>query len=204
MPGRGSSGGPPAAPGSPALFSASLGQGRGETLPFSTAFGACWAGTTRAGTARCVWYAPERCATSCGIAERFANISVSFTGRVFFRLLKQAGKSSGRASAPVHSFPSPAVTALLLSITRQSGTGHSLVLPLPNFGKLTLPQEAGREQFGAAEADLLIRAEEKRMRELELSELTSRCSQWITESGILFMLFKDIFGANVSLGFIFI
>lgn len=141
MPGRGSSGGPPAAPGSPALFSASLGQGRGETLPFSTAFGACWAGTARAGTARCVWCAPERCATSCGIAKRFANISVSFTGRVFFRLLKQAGKSSGRASAPVHSFPSPAVTALLLGITRQSGTGHSLVLPLPDFGKLTLPQE---------------------------------------------------------------
>lgn len=78
------------------------------------------------------------------------------------------------------------------------------MLPLPDFGKLTLPQEAGREQFGAAQADLLIRAEEKRMRELELSELTSRCSQWITESGILFMLFKDMFGANVSLGFIFI
>lgn len=99
------------------------------------------AGLAQPGLAQPGVFGTHLSATSCGIAERFANISVSFTGRVFFRLLKQAGKSSGRASAPVHSFPSPAVTALLLGITRQSGTGHSLVLPLPNFGKLTLPQE---------------------------------------------------------------
>lgn len=79
--------------------------------------------------------------TGCDIAKPFASISVSFTGRFFFWLLKQAGESSGRASAPVHSFPSPAETVLVLGITNQTGTGHSSVLPLPNFGKLTLTEE---------------------------------------------------------------
>lgn len=46
----------------------------------------------------------------CSSAKRFANISVPFIGRLLFWLLKQAGESSGRASTPVHSFPSPAVT----------------------------------------------------------------------------------------------